>query len=213
MKNEERLQELIKYLDGLHYIHPEEIPSIDLYMDQVTTFMDEHLANLKRYPEDKALTKTMINNYAKNNLLPPPVKKKYSKDHMLMLLFIYYYKGVLSLTDIETILGPLNQHFFQSDKALRLEDIYTEIFSLEDSEMARIKTDLQHKFDQASRTFSAEEARNSDLTEEQRSSLQLFTFLCELGFDVYLKKQLMEKIADQLRQESLHNGKTKNKKV
>ena len=56
-------------------------------MDQVTTFMDEQLAASKRYESDKILTKTMINNYAKNNLLPSPDKKKYSKEHVLTLLF------------------------------------------------------------------------------------------------------------------------------
>ena len=78
--NEERIQPLLSYLDGLSYIRPEQIPDIQLYMDQVTTFMEEHLQGSKRYPEDKVLTKTMINNYAKNDLLPPPVKKKYSKN-------------------------------------------------------------------------------------------------------------------------------------
>ena len=86
--NEERIHSLLSYLDSLSYIKPEELPDIQLYMDQVTTFMDDHLKNTKRYPEDKVLTKTMINNYAKNNLLPPPVKKKYSKEHLLMLIFI-----------------------------------------------------------------------------------------------------------------------------
>ena len=49
----------------LPIIQPEEIPSIRLYMDQVTTFIEERLAPLKRRPQDKLLTKTMINNYAK----------------------------------------------------------------------------------------------------------------------------------------------------
>ena len=65
--NEERLNELLAHLDSLDHIHVDEIPQIDLYMDQVTTFMEKHLGELKRYPEDKVLTKTMINNYAKNN--------------------------------------------------------------------------------------------------------------------------------------------------
>ena len=91
--NEERLQDLFAYLDRQTHVQPEEIPNIDLYMDQVTTFMEEHLKNTRRYEEDKVLTKTMINNYAKNNLLPPPVKKKYSKEHMLMLIFIYYLRA------------------------------------------------------------------------------------------------------------------------
>jgi len=72
----EFLSELLKQLKSIDYIKPEDIPNIDLYMDQVTTFMDEQLAASKRYESDKILTKTMINNYAKNNLLPAPEKKK-----------------------------------------------------------------------------------------------------------------------------------------
>lgn len=90
--NEERLQDLMAYLDSVTRINPSDIPAIDLYMDQVTTFMDTHLSASKRFGEDKILTKTMINNYAKNNLLPPPEKKKYSKNHILLLIFIYYLK-------------------------------------------------------------------------------------------------------------------------
>ena len=93
--NEERLQGLFAYLNSQTHVQPEEIPNIDLYMDQVTTFMEEHLKNTRRYEEDKVLTKTMINNYAKNNLLPPPVKEIF-QEHMLMLIFIYYFKSLLS---------------------------------------------------------------------------------------------------------------------
>ena len=65
------------------------MPNIDLYMDQVTTFMDEHLSDVKRYEDDKILTKTMINNYTKNDLLPPPVKKNILKSiYMFLLLYI-----------------------------------------------------------------------------------------------------------------------------
>ena len=80
------LNSILESLDRIDYIKPKEIPNIDLYMDQVTTFMEEHLNASKRYPDDKILTKTMINNYAKNRLLPSPEKKKYSKEHMLLLI-------------------------------------------------------------------------------------------------------------------------------
>ena len=69
------LDEFIQHIEAHSPISASELPNIDLYMDQVTTFMDEHLEHSKRYPEDKILTKTMINNYAKNRLLPPPEKK------------------------------------------------------------------------------------------------------------------------------------------
>ena len=93
MKIDEKdlLNSILDSLSRIDYIKPEELPNIDLYMDQVTTFMDDQLSISKRRPDDKVLTKTMINNYAKNNLLPPPVKKKYSKEHLLALIFIYYF--------------------------------------------------------------------------------------------------------------------------
>ena len=93
------LNSILESLDHLNYIPLDEIPNIDLYMDQVTTFMEKGLSPTKRYEEDKILTKTMINNYAKNNLLPPPLKKKYSREHMIVLIFIYYFKNILSIRD------------------------------------------------------------------------------------------------------------------
>ena len=90
------LNSILEELSSLSYVHPGDVPNINLYMDQVTTFMDEQLASTKRYPDDKILTKTMINNYTKNNLLPPPVKKKYSREHLLLLVFIYYFKNIQS---------------------------------------------------------------------------------------------------------------------
>ena len=91
--NDDLLNSIRESLDRVKYISPEDIPNIDLYMDQVTTFMDSRLQSSARYPgKDKILTKTMINNYAKNDLLPPPVKKKYSREHVMLLGFIYYYR-------------------------------------------------------------------------------------------------------------------------
>ena len=124
------LNSILESLSRIDYIHPEDIPNIDLYMDQVTTFMDTQLSSTKRYADDKILTKTMINNYAKNNLLPPPVKKKYSKDHLLLLIFIYYFKSILSIKDIETLLKPMTDAGFgqDSDKdTSSLADMYQQI--------------------------------------------------------------------------------------
>lgn len=190
--NDELLDDILKRLDTITYINPEKIPEIDLYMDQVTSFMEEHLKKVKRNPEDKALTKTMINNYAKNNLLPPPVKKKYSKEHVLLLLFIYYYKNLLSISDIEQLLRPVTDNHFGSGAALPLNDVYKEIFSLEDNQMERLKEDVRNKFE-ASRTIF------QDAPAKEQEYLQLFAFISELSFDVYLKKQMVEMIIDQLR--------------
>lgn len=207
--NEERIQTLLSYLDSSSYIRPEEIPDIQLYMDQVTTFMEEHLRSSKRYPEDKILTKTMINNYAKNDLLPPPFKKKYSKEHMLMLIFIYYFKSLLSFNDIQQIFKPITGRHFKGDAAKgpapSLEDIYREVFSLEEQGMEGLKKDVQAKFRNAQNTFS-------DTDAEDREYLQLFAFICQLSFDVYLKKQMIEALTDQLRSEEVPAGDKHTKK-
>lgn len=193
--NEERVKDLLEHLDSLDHIHVEDIPQIDLYMDQVTTFMEKHLGELKRYPDDKVLTKTMINNYAKNNLLPSPVKKKYTQEHILLLVFIYYFKNLLNFTDIETILSTVTENHFGEEK-FPLSEIYTEVFKLEHKQMENLKNDVMQKFEAAEQSFPQVE------DEEEKTHLQLFSFICELAFDVYLKKQMIERIADELRAEN-----------
>lgn len=88
-------------------INIDDIPNIDLYMDQVTTFMDKALEKYKRYEEDKILTKTMINNYTKAKIFPAPVKKKYSRTHLMLLIMIYHLKSVLSIRDIGILFQPV----------------------------------------------------------------------------------------------------------
>ena len=79
------MKEQISKILNSHTIVPiESIPNIDLYMDQVTTFIETSLSGCKRSKNDKILTKTMINNYAKAKIFPPPQKKKYTKNHVML---------------------------------------------------------------------------------------------------------------------------------
>lgn len=183
------LGSILDSLSKISYVKTDEIPNINLYMDQVTTFMDEHLSSTKRYPNDKILTKTMINNYAKNNLIPPPEKKKYSKEHMLVLLFVYYFKNILSIKDIEAVLKPLTERYFNTDDKLKMSDVYNEVCALEQSEIESIQNDIKTKFAQAETTFA-------DAPEADREYLQLFAFICQLSFDIYVRQLLIEKIID-----------------
>lgn len=200
---EDLLNSIKESLDRIEYIRAEDIPDIDLYMDQVTTFMGAHLKNTARNPEsDKILTKTMINNYAKNNLLPPPSKKKYSKDHVLLLIFIYYYKGILSISDIQKLLEPITERFFANGEAFDLSGVYEEVFGLEREQKDVLKADVEEKFRIARGTFE-------DAPEDVREFLKLFSFICMLSFDVYVKKLLIEKMLDGLAESG---GKEKRKK-
>ena len=193
----EMMEDILKILDMFDYIKPEEIPGIDLYMDQVTTFMESRLRKAARYPDgDKIMTKTMINNYAKNDLLPPPDKKKYSREHILLLIFIYYYKSFLSINDIQTLLAPITEKFFKNGKEFGLEEIYREVFGLEKDTMESLREDVKEKYAKAEEAF--EEA-----PDDQKDFLKNFAFICELSFDVYLKKMIIEKMLDEFKKESI----------
>lgn len=189
------LKTLIQGMKKLDYVDPDDIPNIDLYMDQVTTFMDEHLKFSKRYNEDKLLTKTMINNYTKNDLLPPPNKKKYTKEHMLMLIFIYYFKNILSFNDIQQMFNPLTEKYYGGNSEIGLEEIYKEVFQYEEEQMDNLLKDVIRKYRKSQETFKEVKSQ------EDKEFLNVFSFICMLGFDVYLKKQMIEKLIDDMAKE------------
>lgn len=187
----EMMNSIFAKIAELDYIKPDEIPNIDLYMDQVTTFMEDNLASTKRHDDDKILTKTMINNYAKNDLLPPPVKKKYSKEHVLLLIFIYYYKGIIPMNEIQTLLKPLTDRYFQNGQVFGLESVYKEVVVLEKEQLEDLKKDVVEKFRRAEDSFT-------EVTGEEQEFLQKFALICLLSFDVYMKKMIVEQLVADL---------------
>ena len=201
--NEKLVSELLERLKKLNYIHTHEIPAIDLYMDQVTTFMEQHLSNGKRHDDDKVLTKTMINNYVKNSLLPPPVKKKYSRDHLILLTFIYYFKGFLSIGDIQVLLAPLSEKYF-SESHDKLDKIYSETVKIEKLQLVDLLKEVEARSELSRQAFK-------NYPEEDKEYLQLFSLVCMLSFDVYLKKQMIEQIIDQMRADKEDQKSSKEK--
>jgi len=184
------MNSIIESVERIQYVNLDDIPNIDLYMDQVTTFMDKKLQSTTRNPgEDKILTKTMINNYAKNDLLPPPIKKKYSKEHMMILIMIYYFKGVLSFSDIQKLLKPITDKYFGAEGSYKLEDIYKEVFEFEDVQKDALKDDIVEKVKHAQGMFA-------DAPSEDEEFFTLFSLVVQLGFDVYVKRLLIEKLID-----------------
>ena len=204
---EELLQMILQSLEKVEYIKSEDIPNIDLYMDQVLTFMDRKLRSAVRpQTEDRILTKTMINNYTKNNLLPPPVKKKYSREHLLLLVFIYYFKNILSIKDIETVLAPLTEKYFPDGSSFELADIYKEVCKIEKEQLDSIKENVTATYEKSAETFT-------HLTDgEDKEILQQFAFICSLSFDVYIKKMIIERIIDDLSSKSSKNEEKKKGK-
>ena len=148
----------------------------------------------------------MINNYAKNNLLPPPVRKKYSHDHMITLMFIYYFKTLMSISDIQAILGPLTERFFDDKGSISLEHIYKEIYQSERDRLPQITKDIINMYRKADNSFSDVE------NDEDREYLQTFSFICYLCFDMYIKKEMVENIIDEFNTKNADTADSRNSK-
>ena len=182
------IEKQIKQWIQLDYIYPEDIPSIELYMDQITTFMDKQLAGNKRHADDKILTKTMINNYSKNALLPPSDKKKYSKDHIILLIYIYYMKSFLSISDIQNLLSPMTDSYFHAESGTTMSDIYNNLFQLEQQYGIRIRDNIEEVCKIAEQQFG-----------ESDDYLKTFAMIIMLSYDIYAKKQLIERLIDSVK--------------
>ena len=80
-----------------------ELPNIDLYMDQVLNYIENCLKDYIK-SDEKFITKTMINNYVKQGILEAPVNKKYNKIHIAKLFVICILKQVYSISEIKELI-------------------------------------------------------------------------------------------------------------
>ena len=88
--------------------HWEQLPDIELYMDQVISLLEKYLEiYYETIGTEKKITQSMINNYVKLGTIPPPVKKKYSKIHLAYLLIVCTLKQTLDMATIQKII-PAN---------------------------------------------------------------------------------------------------------
>ena len=131
------LQSLIDQLGRNEEIKLTALPDIELYMEQLLTFLNGKLDTFWRTADDKLLTKTMINNYTKHHLLIPPKNKKYTKDHLLSLILIYQLKNVLDLGDIKRLFHPILRDISTpDDDIMPLGDIYSTFLELKQDQYA-----------------------------------------------------------------------------
>lgn len=170
-------------------IEIEDIPNIDLYMDQVTTFMDKCLAQYKRYDEDKVLTKTMINNYTKAKIFPAPVKKKYSRTHLMLLIMIYHLKSVLSIKDIGILFQSALSEPNKMKQEKMIESIYRGFVSLQKQTITYLAGAAEGKPDES--FYGKESILMYDDDETKRIMMTL-----ALAIRANTEKQLAEKVLD-----------------
>ncbi|WP_026582972.1 DUF1836 domain-containing protein [Bacillus sp. J33] len=176
-------------------IHLEDIPQIDLYMDQVIQLFENTFSNTRRNEDEKVLTKTMINNYAKGKLFFPVKNKKYSKEHLIFIALIYQLKGALSISDIKTVLKGINEQTGEGD--FDLDHFYQLYLDLTKINLETFKGELQN---QSSRI----EEKAKDLNETASVQLDKVLMATSLVHMSNLYRKAAERLVDELIDEKDH---------
>lgn len=167
-----------------------DIPDIELYMDQVTTFIDNKLGYHKRNLKDKILTKTMINNYTKSKILLPSKNKRYNRQHMLLLILIYYLKQILSINDVNTLFAPLFKNMSSSkDGADYLGSLYNGFLQIKDDSTKDLKEILSQK-------LKLIDDKAEEISGESKETSRILLTVLMLVATASIQKRIAEKIID-----------------
>lgn len=177
-----------KILDDIDTFNIDDIPNIDLYMDQVTTYLNDKFANTKRHEDDKLMTKTMINNYVKSRLLPSPEKKKYTKDHMMVLIIIYFFKNIISINDVNKLITPLLDSYFHNEE-IPLENIINTFLTF--AKQCNLTDSILTEYNECREIFK-------DANVKDKEYLETMGLITMLSYDTFVRKIVIEKLIDSL---------------
>jgi hypothetical protein len=183
----ENINELLETLHLEKNIKLEDIPNVDLYVDQVVQLFENTYADTTRTDDEKVLTKTMINNYAKGKLFIPIKNKKYSKEHMILISLIYQLKGALSINDIKSSLENINDSLLNDD-SFELNAVYKNYLTLTESNVESFKQDVNKRVTEVNEISSLEDTK-----------LEKFLLLTSFVTMSNMYRRLAEQLVDDLK--------------
>ncbi|MED2183329.1 DUF1836 domain-containing protein [Bacillus wiedmannii] len=185
------MENINKLLETLHLeknITLEDIPNVDLYVDQVVQLFENTYSDTTRTDDEKVLTKTMINNYAKGKLFIPIKNKKYSKEHMILISLIYQLKGALSINDIKSSLENINESLLNDD-SFELNTLYKDYLSLTEKNVESFTQNVNNLVSEVSEISSLEDP-----------NLEKFLLLTSFVSMSNMYRRLAEKLIDGLKE-------------
>ena len=194
----ENISQIIEQLGLESSLTLEEIPQIDLYMDQVIQLFENKFTETKRNEDDKVLTKTMINNYAKGKLIFPIHNKKYSKEHLILISLIYQLKGALSINDIKATLAGINQKIINEE--IELDSFYTSYLNLTRQNVEDFKGDIEERVIEVKKEIEVDQGNSQDL--EQVLMISSLVHMSNLY------RKVAEKLVDEM---TIENGEKRHK--
>lgn len=200
MRYEEFIKGIVEKFVSKGLVDADSFPDMEIYMDQAETFMNRELEIFKQNDKDKVITKTMIGNYVKHNMLPRPVNKKYSKDHLILLTLIFYLKGIFQMEEIENILKPLIDNYnSEFDDKVDLTALYEGILSAQAEELQSLTDNISSMVESSKHQMREKELSDDDM-------LEMFMLIVSLS----MKANAQKFLAHKLLQEYILKPKQKN---
>lgn len=100
---EQAYLEISSQMHEVHIMRIEEMPRIELYLDQLISLVSTELSPLYE-PDDKIVTGSMVNNYVKQKVMPAPTRRRYNRAHLAALMFVCCLKRVLTISQVSSLL-------------------------------------------------------------------------------------------------------------
>lgn len=136
-----QLEQIIAQAANPDRLEPDQIPELDLYIDQILMLFEDKLGDNRRHEKDKILTKSMVNNYSKERMIRPMRGKKYTREQILQILLICSLKNMLSIGDIKRLMTVLMEEGVQ---AQGLEEIFRNDRDNQQSLRQDVEVIIQH---------------------------------------------------------------------
>ena len=176
-------ESLLKWADELEkYKFPgwEALPDIDLYMDQIITYLERQMSIYMQSTEEKPITPAMINNYVKSEVIPRPLQKKYAREHLVYLMAVLHLKQVLSLSDITRLMAYKN-----SDEPIQ-------------AFLQEFNTILQETFQSASERVRESLLKLGDCPPPEESERELAQLALKLSLEANTNRIVSKRILDEI---------------
>lgn len=183
------IKEVVNNMEFVNGIQMEDIPELDLYMDQVIQLFEAKLSAVKRNENEKILTKTMINNYAKGKLLLPIKNKKYSKEHLILMVLIYNLKGALSISDIKLSLNNIIDNCTEDD-SYPLRELYDCYLENSEKDVLEFKSNIEDKAKNIEEKLKGNDVLQGEFEKN-------FLLLCSLVNMSNMYRRASEKLIDE----------------
>jgi DNA-binding transcriptional MerR regulator len=186
MRYEEHIKEFSELFLREAIIEPDDFPNVELYADQAAQFISEKLSI---YAKDPLLTKSMIANYVKQDLIPSPESRKYDKSQLIMREMILCLKTTFQMDDIKAIMKPFVENY-ESEFEEKVDFV-----GLYENFVPDFKAQRKRIADGILEDMEAIKERNRDIDAEEDDTPELFLLLLSIAMKVdtamYIGKNLL----------------------